>query len=417
MLFCQSPLWRTTLFTTHARSQHMLGRTARSAVASSLLQPWSEEDLSRLVAEARRPKGRRFVKADTCDYLPPYKSSLRYGVQRLANGARYRDYAKQRLSDVEYDHILDLILEQRGLCAYSGVPMEMLKPHSHWRMSIERIDTSTGYVKGNYCLIAAEFNSAVTKGSVDSGGSAQWSRQKVQQLTHVRASKLQLQHLRQSITAASERPEQGGRQKAFVFRGPDEQGQWWCTGCCTWKPPESFHLHSPRKEQSKRKSRCKLCIKDVESAYLQTLRGHAHQLLGTARNRAAKASWSGKFELSLQHLLDMLWHQRGRCFYSGVPLHCAKGPADWVWTLERLCNDVSYTKQNSVLIAREFNTSDHSRNIGVRSQVVGTAQWSRHKASLVWGKFFLTHRWRRAGSGQKSVRSMSAGGFSTASIK
>ena len=40
--------------------------------------------------------------------------------------------------------------------------------------------------------------------------------------------------------------------------------------------------------------------------------------------------------------------------------------------------------ENCVLIAIEFNTADHSRNIAV-TEVFGTAQWSKEKVDHVWG--------------------------------
>ena len=389
--------WRpTSICSQRSRQLAYVGisaATTGSSVGVRLLKPWSEPALWQLVAQARKPQSCGLMKRVSFGDCAPHQSGLRKGVQLLASGARYRDRIRRRGSEVDSNHLLDLILEQRGLCAYSGVPMELLKPHSHWRMSIERIDNTAGYVRGNYCLIAAEFNSAVRTESQDSAGSAQWSRQKVKELTHVRSHPLQLHHLQEDIAAARQRPRAHGKQQIHVFRGPNSTGHWWCTGCGLWKLSESFELDQRRKEVQRPRSRCRECRKKTAASYLQTPRGHGLKLLAAARQRAGTRIWRGDFALDLQDVLDMLWQQGGRCYYSGVPLHCASGPADWVWSIERLHNDVSYSRQNCVLIAQEFNTSDHSRNINARSQVNGTAQWSRDKASLVWGKFWPDSRY------------------------
>ena len=81
---------------------------------------------------------------------------------------------------------------------------------------------------------------------------------------------------------------------------------------------------------------CKTCDAYRVSLYLRTLRGHALSLLSSARGRGAKGRFRGSFLIDIHDLLDMLWRQGGRCFYSGVPLRCASGPADWVWSIERL---------------------------------------------------------------------------------
>ena len=126
-----------------------------------------------------------------------------------AQNARARDRKKSRQSDVHADLLLDLVLEQGGLCAYSGVPIELMKPHSHWRASVERIDNRHGYIKGNCCLVAAEFNSAVHKICEAEGsslGSAQWSKQKVQEVIRIRTQQVHLQQLQEGIAVARLRP-------------------------------------------------------------------------------------------------------------------------------------------------------------------------------------------------------------------
>ena len=147
--------------------------------------------LARMVDDARRPgvRGRPSNTSASAtsarDAGFPFNFTLRRSVLRIAANAANRDRQKGRQSDVNHSDLLDMIMGQGGLCAYSGLPMELTQPYSHWQMSIERIDNSQGYVRGNYCLIAAEFNSSVH--GEDSGrGTSQWSKRKVELINSLR---------------------------------------------------------------------------------------------------------------------------------------------------------------------------------------------------------------------------------------
>ena len=350
--------------------------------------PTACEDLARLVEEARSPPRLRNDGLLNTSYDYQYRSTLRGWSRTVAQRARARDRKKGWQCDVNADHLLDLVLEQGGLCAYSGVPMELLKPHSHWRASIERIDIRQGYIKGNCCLIAAEFNSAVHKTCDEEGsscGSAQWSTKKVQEVARVREEQAQLQRLEKGIAVARQRASPTRPVSCRRSRGPDAEGRWLCPRCGAWKQQSQFFRASASRNGLQ--SHCKQCTSDVDSARLQTMRGHGLRLLSSARLRARNSNWNGSVAVDLDDLLGMLWLQGGRCYYSGVPLHCAAGPADWVWSIERLDNSSTYTKDNCVLIAQEFQTSDHSRNTA-KYPVFGTAQWSRSKASHIWGPYY-----------------------------
>eukprot|EP00439_Symbiodinium_sp_Y106_P035494 s5254_g4.t1 len=335
-------------------------------------------DLERMVEEARRPLkavGLRHTQLSRTSYGYRYRSTLRGWSRRAASTAHCRDRKKGLQSNIDANYLLDLVLAQGGLCAYSGIPMELLMPNSHWRLSIERLNNRDGYLKGNCCLIAAEFNSAVHTVPDEAGapiGSAQWSKRKVQDLVHVRTEQVQLQMLQEGISLARLRPSPTRPTSYVRFRSRDAQGRWLCEHC------GSIVLGTT----------CKQCKSDVRLAWQRTVRGQGLELLNSARQRARRGMWAGTFNLDFDAVLDMLWIQGGRCYYSGVPLHCAKGPADWVWSIERLDNSVTYTKENCVLIAREFQTSDQSRN-KAKYPVFGTAQWSRRKASHIWGPYWL----------------------------
>eukprot|EP00397_Hematodinium_sp_SG-2012_P028037 GEMP01029494.1.p1 GENE.GEMP01029494.1~~GEMP01029494.1.p1 ORF type:complete len:475 (+),score=30.44 GEMP01029494.1:116-1540(+) len=82
--------------------------------------------------------------------------------------------------DVTIDDVLMLYKTQRGLCFYAGVKMSM-RQQSTWMGSIERLDNTKGYVRGNVALICCEFQTSdrSSMAKVPVLGSAQWSKEKV----------------------------------------------------------------------------------------------------------------------------------------------------------------------------------------------------------------------------------------------
>ena len=316
------------------------------------------------------------------------RRTLRGNSLVLLNNARWRSKLKGWKFDLDIDFILDMILQQQGRCAYSGVPMELLLPHSDWRVSLERVDNSIGYVQTNCVLIAAEFN---TPGKLsnklkrdEKSGSSQWSLQKVRRLPAERNSNVDLLSLQQSIEAARVRPQMRSPTEALTGFDSDFEapGHLRCSRCRLWKPAQCFQLS--HRNLSGFRGYCKVCNAACNLAHRMTLRGHIHLMLGQSRARHRLGKWTGDFELGLEHVLEMLWSQEGRCFYSGVPLRFAQYNVDWMMSLERLDNKKTYTKDNTVLIALEFNTPDHSMNKAV-SSVLGSSQWSREKVEHVWG--------------------------------
>lgn len=132
--------------------------------------------------------------------------------------------------------------------------------------------------------------------------------------------------------------------------------------------------------------------KAVQHAQLASTRGHGiryrpslrrlcQTIVGNARYRASKRGW--ECSLSVDVLSDMLWMQRGKCYYSGVPMNYWQPFSHWRLTCERLDSCRGCTDSNCVLVAAEFNTSDCSMSPRVRSQVFGTAQWSKLKVQRV----------------------------------
>ena len=313
-----------------------------------------------------------------------HRRTLRGGLLDSLHRARHRAKGKAWNVTLTFEDVLEMVEQQNGRCAYSGVPMEMVLPNSHWRMSLERLNNSEGYSRENCVLIAGEFNTgdfSRPKGvqAETVKGSAQWSPEKVQDVFRLRDHPVDTQLLQTELAEAR----LGSRKSrsAVVHQNQsdkDEAGNIYCSACDMFLSSGSF----PPSQRAVGTHCCKACMREYGRARRSTLRGHVQECLNTAKTNSKKRGQ--EFSLSLLQVLDMLEKQSGRCFYSGVPLEYKRIHTPRRLSIERLDNSIGYTVENCVLIAIEFNTSDHSRNIAV-TEVFGTAQWSKEKVDHVWG--------------------------------
>ena len=63
--------------------------------------------------------------------------------------------------DIDYDFLVEKFNQQKGLCAYSGIPLQFGNINEvNWVISLERKDTLKGYLKTNVCFICMEFNTS-----------------------------------------------------------------------------------------------------------------------------------------------------------------------------------------------------------------------------------------------------------------
>jgi len=347
-------------------------------------RPINAEELQHLVDEARRRRrpGPRPRQAPPCSRLGDealaasdeldYRTILRYKVQKLVSDARHRSKQRGMPFDLDWDFLFDFILEQQGMCAYSGVHMELVGPRADWLMSLERLDNQLGYLPHNVALISQEFNSMVriSKNAVLQG-SSQWSKQKVEQLRPVRGMNVDLENLRRQIDLAAGSENVCGNKGKFCTEDAlgAEPGTLKCSICGIWQPLCQFA--SNWRTTRNFSCLCKKCRGEyTRTKDMKTLRGAVWKMIANARGRHNLGRWQGDFELELDDVLGMLWAQQGRCFYSGVPLRYGETNVDWLMSLERLDNTKTYTKANTCLVALEFNTVN---------------QWSIEKVQLVWG--------------------------------
>lgn len=119
-----------------------------------------------------------------------YKSTLRgFIIKSLGTAKRCAEHKSVKRNDksnefnLTFDSICDKIIEQKGKCYYSDIPL-VFEQNSDWMCSFERFDSSCGYTVDNVVLICIEFNSIDRiPTSVNEGtGSSQWTKEKVKYL-------------------------------------------------------------------------------------------------------------------------------------------------------------------------------------------------------------------------------------------
>jgi ligand-binding sensor domain-containing protein len=80
---------------------------------------------------------------------------LRLLLSSVKSGAKKRNL----IIDVDNEYILNLWREQKGLCYYTNIPMKYIARNKNpFQVSIDRIDSSIGYIKGNVVLCCQAIN-------------------------------------------------------------------------------------------------------------------------------------------------------------------------------------------------------------------------------------------------------------------
>lgn len=90
-------------------------------------------------------------------------------------------YKRDHTFDIDFNFLVELYNKQKGLCAYSGLPMNFGSyKKKRWVMSLERINPFKGYSRDNVCLICIEFNSCDQSVNLNNPnyGSCAWSKEK-----------------------------------------------------------------------------------------------------------------------------------------------------------------------------------------------------------------------------------------------
>jgi len=186
------------------------------------------------------------------------------------------------------------------------------KPLSDWQASPERLNNDLGYPESNTVLVCLEFNTA----------HIQWSRDTVKKLRELRDKPVDLDAL-------------------------------------------TTHVENAKGKRTKSP------LRQFATILFKCAKAHLRQIAKNPNRSKENSEFSLTVDIILQKIID----QKGRCAYSSIPLAYKRGSKYRV-SIERINNKLGYTKENTVLICLEFNSTDRS---SISDNSTGSSQWSKAK--------------------------------------
>lgn len=107
------------------------------------------------------------------------KLLLRHAKASTAKRSNTNTEKRDNTHDIDFEFLVELYKIQKGLCAYSGIPMQF-ECGKDWKISLERINVLQGYTRDNVCLICREFNTSdLSIRYINSNlGRSSWSKEK-----------------------------------------------------------------------------------------------------------------------------------------------------------------------------------------------------------------------------------------------
>lgn len=273
--------------------------------------------------------------------------------------------------DIDKKFLIDLYKKQDKKCYYSGLLLN-LKTNSEWKCSPERLDDNKGYTKDNVVLICLEFNVPY-----------KWSLEKINKIDELIKTVINLDDLLELVNEARVKTIRKYNRKTIERYIENDIEYIKCNKCHEYKTRDNFNKTISQG--------CKPCFKLNDILFVSTLRGFILRRIKSARSHSKERNKkigrndnAGDFSITLDIILDKILEQKGRCYYSGIPL-VFKRKSDWMMSLERLDNSKGYTKENTVLVCAEFNSTDQSKNS--KNDTGSSSKWTKDKF-----KYFMQNR-------------------------
>lgn len=280
--------------------------------------------------------------------------------------------------DLTVEFLKELYEKQNGKCYISGKELSIIM-HSDWKISIERLDETNGYIKENIAFICLEFQS----------GFRQWKKRKFHQFCENYPFNEEIlenfdekckQALVKNTIHLKKRKIQ---QKAF---NDEINKKCLCRSCDKIKDYFEFSVGGIKI------GKCKDCKKNQNNKRnIPSLRLKLQILISGSKSGIEKRNKSkNRKEKQLTHtlifeeLLEIYINQNGRCAYSNKILSLFD---DWMMSLERKDIKIGYTKENCCLICIEFNVGDWSILKNNYDERYGSSGWSKEKVKIIVNQF------------------------------
>jgi hypothetical protein len=292
-------------------------------------------------------------------------------ILSVAKKSAYKKGEKNRLEagifDLTIEDIRNLWNKQKGLCYYSNIPM-ITRTCCDWKMSIQRLDDTKGYIPDNIVLSCLEFNN-----------STKWTPDKIDVLFK--------SYNTTSVNFEFKHPKK--KPEKIILNTIDGIEYHKCTDCGIFKEKHSY---------IKNDRACAICRTKRRNLYTSTPKGHMQKLVRGARkstkkrkNKKTTKKRDSDLDIDFDYLVNLYHKQDGRCAYSNIPLNFGSyKDNDWILSLERINPLKGYTKDNVCLIALEFNTSDYTC-MSANETVEGSSAWSKEKFEY-FKKVYLENR-------------------------
>jgi len=311
------------------------------------------------------------------NYVNSYNGFFNNMARAIKKNAKARA-KKEKTSGVctiDAEFLKKLYENQKGLCYYSGIAMN-ITIKSHWQASPERLDNTIGYTEENTKLICLEFNIA----------HGQWNKNKINLLKTLRKEIVDITELEEKIKNAKLPKiiqQVNTKRKNKLI---DDIEYYECTKCNDFKIVSEFRIVGKNQILY---NICKVCEKIRRDKYNNSFKGFLMKTLQNAKDHAKirqknknRKGSHGTFNLTIDDLFDKLLEQKGKCYYSGVPL-IFKNKSEWMMSIERLDSTKGYVKDNIVLICVEFNSTDTTASRKNEGENNGSGQWSKEKINFL----------------------------------
>jgi hypothetical protein len=97
-----------------------------------------------------------------CSYQK--RKTYESAAKQLISHSKWRAHKKTLPFEISYEYAMQKFKDQKGLCAVSGIPIEfalgrVAHKHGETTASLDRIDSSKGYTKGNIQWVHKRVNS------------------------------------------------------------------------------------------------------------------------------------------------------------------------------------------------------------------------------------------------------------------
>ena len=320
-------------------------------------------------------KNRYYCISCISNYKNEYYNTL-HGAMRVLLGTA-KATAKKRskipgreqagIFEISFEDIKNLWKNQKGLCYYSYIPMNYDK--HEWKISLERKNTTLGYINSNIVLCCKEFNQRLT-----------WSHAKIQEMLNILNQNIKNNVVNFDIKNTVQ------VKKIISETIINDIKYCNCIKCDKILPKDQFYT-------SRLTYGCKECHALKNKLFRDSPRGCLLELICTAktttktRQTKKHGNHDKSFDIDYDFLVETFNQQNGLCAYSRLPLQFGNSKEiNWVISLERKNTLKGYIKSNICLICLEFQASDFSIIQSKNNKDSSNGGWSKEKF-----KYFMQH--------------------------